>query len=204
MKLIPKKIGLCTLLVSALLTGSARALDFNVDATNINNSIFGVAGWDSGVIALPSGTTIGATPLELNLLLSDYLDAGDALFFGLGGINPAVAPGGLVFDFTIELYKDGGSVSLPHGFPVTNSFPDPVDNLWVSWGPIPDIDGLTFNEVRIVVGNQDAELDVTEFRAGVRLPMANPVPDASRTALLVPAALLGLVVVGRRKALRAK
>lgn len=172
----------------------AVPIELGLSATTIDNSVFGYPGWTSGFQALPPSTTIGSTPLEIHVTLSDYLIAGADLGFGMGGFDVLVPTGFVAYEFSLQLAKDGVLVGSPNGFALVNPFPTDADNLGVSFGGT-GIAGLEYNEIFISV-TSPVERSVTNFNVSVSLPAS--VPDAGHTSLLVAGAFAGLIGLRRK------
>src|SRR5271165_998267 len=120
----------------ALLSFSVQAgpLTYTVSANAADNApgaFTGLTGqWNSGDLALPRGTTIGSTPLEIDISLSENLTLNNSSGFeidgwGLAGFSPAVAPGGDAGDVQMELLE-GTTVVVP----TFGSFNDPFSNIF--------------------------------------------------------------------------
>ncbi len=145
--------------LATLLVPESKGINFNVSADTYDPTAFGgKGGWPSGSITLPPGTAIGATPLNLNLFLSHDLvltdsegTGSESLGFGMGGLNPAAAPGEVLYTFAISLGKDGTILTPGFGFSQANPFPFSVNNLGVGFGASITRSSLVFNEVHIQV-----------------------------------------------------
>lgn len=189
------------------------ALSFQVNADNYDPTIFGgQGGWFSGSIPLPSNTSIGSTPLEIDLTLShDLTINNDSLGyenygFGMGGFNPLILNGQEAFTFSIQLLKDGMTLGSPFGFTETNPF-DPINypslasgvgNLSVTSSTFPL--SMTFNQIRITVNNLTQVVEVTDFstQLGV-VAVPEPTTAVAGVLLLLP---FGVSMLRKKLSLR--
>src|ERR1700722_1296617 len=135
-------------LAIAFLSLNAMAQISNNVSGDTDPTLFnGDGGWSASDIQLPGGTTIGSTPLELDLTLSHDVTLTDIGFgynygFGMGGLDPAIQPGGDAFNFAIELLENGTLITptfatdfanpFTFGFDETNPFGFAVSDLGVT------------------------------------------------------------------------
>ena len=206
-----------SIMAGALLCSTAGALgavfQFNVGADNYNPTLFfsRAGGWTSGGIALPAGTTISTTPIEIDLNLSHNLTTANASLghedygFGLGGLNPQIQPGSELFTFSIELLENGVLITpnfafdLAHpgtfGSTVMSPFTFAVDNAQFSASTHALNTDISFDQIDILVSNNSATEDVTSFSV---LMGVLPVPEPG-TRALCSLGLLGIIVFHRRR-----
>ncbi len=199
----------------SMLALNASALTFDNVTPNYNPTFFGShgGGYVFGDIQLPDGTSIGSTPLLLDLNLTQDITLTDVglgynYLFGMGGFNPQIPNGGDAFTFSIELLENGTLITpdfatdlanpFTFGFDETNPFGSDVDNLYVSTSTTALASSLTFNEVLIQVSNSNPDGEgVTSFNAA--LGVNEPVPDISSTLPLLVIGLAAMFGFGCRK-----
>src|SRR5664280_3007167 len=146
--------GAALLFAGVLLVSNAQTVQTFDDVKLTNNPIsfgIGTPGWESGDIQLAPRTTIGGTPLELRLNLSQTITLTSLgsrynYRFGMSGLTPAIAPAGDAFNFAIELLESGTPIPITptftydfahpctFGFDDHNPFSYSVDNLSTSGG----------------------------------------------------------------------
>ncbi len=176
-----------------LLPATTHALTYNVSADNFNATYFGAGrgGWFTGNTSLPQGTTIGPSPLFIDVFLSHLLKADGDLSFGMGGFNPVVANGEVAFTFSLQLFLNGVAVTPASGLTTTNNFGFSVDNIATSYGDSGTA-GKNFNEVQIMVTSPTTR-GVTYFNTAVG------VPEPGVTSLISVGVLGLLAAVYRRR-----
>jgi hypothetical protein len=190
---------LSSLFACALFTANVQAgpLTYNVSANGADNPagmFSGLSGqWNSGDLKLPSGTTIGSTPLQIDINLSQNLTLNNTLFpdgvefYGLGvaGLSPTVTPGAEVAAVQIELFESGSPVAGAFGTTLSNPFSTAIANE-TSTGLVAElpVSGV-FNSVEIFITDSGATAPQTISDFGISLG-ANSVgvPDSGNTLLL--------------------
>lgn len=177
-----------------LLPVTARALSYTLDADNIVPNQFGPgqAGWFSGNQTFPP-TSIGLTPLFIDITLSHSLTANGNLGFGMGGLDPEVQPGALAYSLSIQFYLSGTLVGTDL-FDQFNNSPDPAGGIGSGWSDAL-LNGLVFDEIKITVTSPE-ERTATSFNISVGVPSA--VPDTASTAALLAMSFLGIVALRSR------
>lgn len=186
MKLIKHLFASCSI-ISLFATNfqSQAALTYNVSAGAGNDigvfSGFASSYWTSGDIVLPTGTTIEATPLEIDLNLSHdvTLDTSGHYSWFLNYATP-IAPNDNLGILYMVLSHNGVPVTSQIGFDAgANSFGAPNAPFSVSQfgtgGYDDQLKNLVFNGVVIYVSNSDPN---TENLANVRISLdAVPEPN---------------------------
>jgi hypothetical protein len=191
-----------SLLTSALLSLNVQAqLSYNVSAGSNPTGVFSYLvqpPWTSGDISLPGGTTIGTTPLQIDLTLSGNVtldnptgieDYGWALNY-----DSPIAPGADFGTVDMELLENGTVITPLFGFDLTQPFPIPEANIGTGEGATLPVNAV-FNGVDIFVsnpGNPGVVLNDIE----VGLPS---VPDTSSTMLLLSLGVVAMSGFGHRK-----
>ncbi|HTA28950.1 MAG TPA: hypothetical protein VK731_00620 [Candidatus Cybelea sp.] len=199
--------GSLILSVSLSLDVQAGPLKYTVSAdasANAPGVFIGLSGqWNSGDLALPSGTTIGSTPLEIDITLSQNLTLNDAGGFeldgwGLAGFDPGVASGADAGDVRFELLEGTTVVTPKFGSDFGNPFSFPLTEYTTASGAILPVKAV-FNAIDVFITDANQE-SVTDFEVSLNTTAAPAVPDTSNTMLLLLGcgALFGL---GRYRAL---
>jgi hypothetical protein len=164
-------------------------LSFNVSAGPDNDTgVFGSPGpetfWTSGDISLPAGTTIGPTPLEIDLALSQSLTLDDSGHYAwsLNYLNPIPVGSDLGSLYMVLLFN-GTPITPQVGFDAgLNNFPFPVAQFGTGYTDMPP--DLTFNGVQIFVSNANPSV-LTDVQIEL-----DAVPEPSTLGLLAVGASL--------------
>jgi hypothetical protein len=200
----PRAIVLLSYLFAcALFTSNVQAgpLTYNVSANGADNPsgvFIGLSGqWNSGDLALPSGTTFGSTPLQIDINLSQNLTLNNPSGFeldgwGLAGLSPEIAPGGNGGYVQIELLE-GTTVVVPLfsslNDPLVNPFGFPISEYTTPSGALLPANAV-FNRVEVLIGDANQE-SATDFEVSLNAEPA-AVADTCNT---LPLLFLGCVVV---------
>ncbi len=189
---------LISLSACALLCFKAQAgpLTYSVSGDSNPAGVFSVypqTYWNSGDIALPAGTIIGSTPLQIDLTLSHNVTLNNAasgletlsfaMWFGSTQLPAGVDAGNV----EVELLEgstvlDTSPTSSPFGFDV-GTFPVSLLGYDAQRGfPLPK--NLVFNGVDLFL-TDSAPNGIAPTDIEVGLPSVQGVPDGSNTLLLL-------------------
>jgi hypothetical protein len=171
--------------------------------------------WSTPSIQLPDGTSIGSTPLELDVTLSQNITLNDVGFgynygFGMGGFDPLIQPGDDVFTFSLELLENGTLITpdfapdianpFTFGFDADNSFTFAIDNMGTGTSTTALASSLTFDQIDVLVSNSNPGGEaVTSFSVDVGVKPPEAIPDTSSTMLLLTLGVAALLGFDHRK-----
>jgi hypothetical protein len=187
----------------SLLTLSVQSqaqLSYNVSADPGNNTgVFSFFDpqifWTSGDIVLPTGTTIGTTPLEIDLSLSHDLtlnSSGHYSWFLNYDSSTPIAENNDLGSLYMVLLENGTPITSQVGFDAgLNGFGGPATQFGTGLNDMPP--NLVFNGVDIFVSNSNPEI-LTDVQISLD---AQPVPEPSTLGLLAVGAI-ALLVRSRR------
>lgn len=192
-----------TLLIGSALFGVSSMMaqqTFNVSADPGNPvGVFGgwaQPPWSSGDIALAPGTTIGTTPLQVDLLLSHDLTLDGSGHYGwlLNYAAPGIAPGDDLGTLDFNLLEHGSVVASVSLSPGPNNFGPPPRNVTQFGTGFNDLTpGVTFDEVDIFVSNQNS-VPLTDLEITL-----NTVPDGGLTIAMLGMGISGLAFIRRKR-----
>jgi hypothetical protein len=194
-----------SLLSLLCLNAQALPLSFNVSADSNPAGVFSFLSqpaWSSGDIALPNGTIIGSTPLEIDLTLSHNLTLdnapGGTENFGWGLFFSSPIPNGADYGTVMmELLENGVVITPQFGFDLVNN--TGFDEIGVGTGTGTTLPvNLVFNGVNVFVSNSNPNgAGVSDVEVG--LPVVQGVPDTSNTLPLLSLGLVAMFGFGYRK-----
>jgi hypothetical protein len=191
MKTMKTLLGVLSL-AAAMNATAALTCDVSGGAGN-NTGVFGFfdpqTPWTSGDIALPANTIIGATPLEVDLVLSQNVTLNSSAhyswFFNYGGSG--IATGNDLGSLYMVLTENGTPLNNNQiGFDAgLSGFPNSVNQFGTGYYDA-QLQNMVFNGVQIFVSNADpGGENLTDLQ--ISLDSAQPVPE---TSTMVAGALL--------------